>query len=258
VSDEAFEFRYDGRPYGPIPPFGIAAFELHIAHHGIKHSEILKGGDTVGYRLRLVEDLERESPRFFSEYQRHCSQLADHRSYIKLVYFESDPVVDLLLKCHEKMLDPEMRVLKRALGRLINNTRPFPLLSNAAETLRSAFVDRLFESLIETLNWMQLNDESKGQSKGDEIPPPEGFEGLGRKKKDFSSYFDQAGLTDRQRDCVSLRLEYKLNNTEIGSRLGIHRETVREHIAAATKRIDTARQAPPEQGRRKRRTRETE
>jgi DNA-binding CsgD family transcriptional regulator len=63
---------------------------------------------------------------------------------------------------------------------------------------------------------------------------------LGKKKQDFSGWFDAAQLTERQRDCVSLKLEYGWPVVRIAHSLGIVRKTVDEHIAAAKKKINIA------------------
>lgn len=60
---------------------------------------------------------------------------------------------------------------------------------------------------------------------------------LAAKTTDLSKYLEGAGLTDRQRECFSLKFEYELTVSEIASRLGISRKTVDEHIAAAQRRI---------------------
>jgi len=65
---------------------------------------------------------------------------------------------------------------------------------------------------------------------------------LGPKKHDLSQHLDRVdALTDRQRECLSLRLEYGLGPAEIARRLGIHHTTVYEHIAAGKKILDNAR-----------------
>lgn len=61
------------------------------------------------------------------------------------------------------------------------------------------------------------------------------------KTSDLSEYFDQAKLTDKQREAISLKFEYDLPVAEIARRLGIGRKTVDEHIEAAKKKIDVAR-----------------
>lgn len=50
-------------------------------------------------------------------------------------------------------------------------------------------------------------------------------------KQDLSKYLDNSGLTDRQRECLSLRYEYGLNKSKIAKRLGLHHETVREYLS---------------------------
>jgi hypothetical protein len=67
---------------------------------------------------------------------------------------------------------------------------------------------------------------------------PRGFDGLGKKNKhDLSEYFDPAGLTERQRDCLSMKYEYELPITEIARRLNLDRKTVQEHIVAGGRRL---------------------
>jgi DNA-binding CsgD family transcriptional regulator len=64
---------------------------------------------------------------------------------------------------------------------------------------------------------------------------------LPAKKADYSSHFDAANLTDKQREAVSLCLEYGMSVPEIARRLGKNRKTVDEHLTAARKKIDYAR-----------------
>jgi DNA-binding CsgD family transcriptional regulator len=60
---------------------------------------------------------------------------------------------------------------------------------------------------------------------------------LPAKTTDLSKYLDGAELTDRQRECFSLKFEYGLRVSAIVNRLGLSRKTVDEHIAAAKRRI---------------------
>jgi DNA-binding NarL/FixJ family response regulator len=60
---------------------------------------------------------------------------------------------------------------------------------------------------------------------------------LPAKTADLSKYIDGAGLTDRQRECFSLKFEYGLRVSAIVKRLELSRKTVDEHIAAAKRRI---------------------
>jgi DNA-directed RNA polymerase specialized sigma24 family protein len=64
---------------------------------------------------------------------------------------------------------------------------------------------------------------------------------LGQKQQDLSHYFNQAKLTELQRDVLSLKLEYGWSVTDIAKRLGLHRTTVDEHLKAGEKKINRAR-----------------
>jgi predicted DNA-binding protein (UPF0251 family) len=68
--------------------------------------------------------------------------------------------------------------------------------------------------------------------------PPSKKEKLPAKTADLSQYLDEAQLTDRQRECFSLKFEYGLRFSAIANRLGISRKTVDEHIAAARRRME--------------------
>jgi len=83
------------------------------------------------------------------------------------------------------------------------------------------------------------------------LPPPESeiaaaphtqvSKKLGAKQSDLSDYIDGARLTTRQRECISLRLEYAWSVSDIARHLGIARKTVDEHLATAVKKIDQRR-----------------
>jgi predicted DNA-binding protein (UPF0251 family) len=64
---------------------------------------------------------------------------------------------------------------------------------------------------------------------------PKGFEGLGKKKCDL--HFDCATLTNRQRNCLSMKFEYELAITDIARRLDVHHSTVQESLGAAQKKL---------------------
>jgi DNA-binding CsgD family transcriptional regulator len=66
-------------------------------------------------------------------------------------------------------------------------------------------------------------------------------ENLPTKVRDLSRWFDDAKLTDRQRECISLRLEYRLPVAKIARRLGVSRPVVDEHLEAASRKIDQRR-----------------
>lgn len=85
-----------------------------------------------------------------------------------------------------------------------------------------------------------------GTATTETIPPrnkppkagPMGFDGLTQKESDLSGYYAMAGLTKRQRDCLSLRAEYGLSFPEIGRRLKINQKTVWDAFQAAMGKID--------------------
>jgi IS30 family transposase len=56
----------------------------------------------------------------------------------------------------------------------------------------------------------------------------------------MSRYFDGARLTERQLEVASLAWEYEMSIGEIARRLGKHRSTIQERLAAAKIRIDRA------------------
>jgi DNA-binding CsgD family transcriptional regulator len=63
-------------------------------------------------------------------------------------------------------------------------------------------------------------------------------------KQDLSEMFDGAHLTEKQREVISLRLEYGINFSKIASRLGLSRKTVFEHYKAAERKLQDARRLP--------------
>ena len=80
-------------------------------------------------------------------------------------------------------------------------------------------------------------DSISASSDAAEESAPKGFEGLNQKPTDLSHYFDSADLTERQRDCSSLKWEYGLSDRVIARRLGISHTTVQEHLIAAESKM---------------------
>jgi hypothetical protein len=72
-------------------------------------------------------------------------------------------------------------------------------------------------------------------SRGKALPEP--AKKLPPKQTDLLNYFDAANLTDIQRTAISLTLEYGLPVNVIARRLGKHRSTVQENIAAAKRKL---------------------
>src|SRR5207248_5886516 len=60
---------------------------------------------------------------------------------------------------------------------------------------------------------------------------------LGHKITNLSYHWDSANLTERQRECMSLRYEYGMRKTDVARRLGIDRKTLDEHLAAGASRL---------------------
>jgi DNA-binding CsgD family transcriptional regulator len=73
---------------------------------------------------------------------------------------------------------------------------------------------------------------SPSQAAGDRATSPRRM-----KKNDLSRYLDSANLTDKQYECMSLKLEYGLPVAEIARELKLHRKTVDQHITSAQAKI---------------------
>lgn len=107
----------------------------------------------------------------------------------------------------------------------------------------SEIVDSIEEAAdyLRQLAWMIGGGSQKTYTPGPKKRTyPKGMENLGEKKIDLSQYIQDKGyrLTERQRDCFSLRVEYDKSFEEIGARLGIKRQTAEEHYLAAVRKID--------------------
>src|ERR1035438_9347393 len=61
------------------------------------------------------------------------------------------------------------------------------------------------------------------------------------KSTDLSRYFDSAQLSDRQKECLSLKFEYGLSAYAIAKRLRLHTSTVDESLASGGKRLERTR-----------------
>ncbi len=116
------------------------------------------------------EEMKRNAQKPGYPFQEACSELTDWRSWIKLLYFEFSAVIELLLKCRHRKLDPRQG---RDGGELFKKERLAPLISLAPCSvlrepeiksvfrdldLKSAFLESLFETFGETLDWMQLQE----------------------------------------------------------------------------------------------------
>lgn len=91
-----------------------------------------------------------------------------------------------------------------------------------------------FEELANAL--LSAPQKQRGSSPEDQhIDRP-----LGKKSWDYTEYMAKGDLTERQRECYSLRFEYGLSESEIARRLKIHRSTVQQHIGRADVILKTA------------------
>lgn len=61
---------------------------------------------------------------------------------------------------------------------------------------------------------------------------------LGRKKQNFSRFFEEANLTDKQREVASLVWEYGLPVVEVAKRLGKHHSTIQYLKARADQKME--------------------
>jgi len=76
-----------------------------------------------------------------------------------------------------------------------------------------------------------------------------------QKKSDLSQYIDAChNLTSLQRECFSLRLEYRMTFQQIADRLDINKGTVFTHVEAAARKIEYSRSADRRQVKRARRS----
>jgi len=79
---------------------------------------------------------------------------------------------------------------------------------------------------------------AKGKSSNSEgLVQPGKISKLGPKEMDMSRYLDSPSLTDQQRQCLSLKMEYSLGVAEIARRLSLHHSTVQEHLKAGERAL---------------------
>jgi DNA-directed RNA polymerase specialized sigma24 family protein len=102
----------------------------------------------------------------------------------------------------------------------------------------------LTQSVEEQLSHAEALYGKVGELKSSGASESKGFEKLGRKRTDFSKFFDAAKLTKRQRECASLRWEYGRGVTEIAQRLDVHHSTVQEHLRLAELKLGKAKGKP--------------
>jgi DNA-binding CsgD family transcriptional regulator len=134
----------------------------------------------------------------------------------------------LLRGLSSRMLDPAQFKLGKLAGEAyvaLASTTPLPKATNDKEPSTT----KPPKAATPDCAMGDLNLQIKPKLK---LPP---------KKMDLSQYLDQARLTERQRDCISLKMEYGLTTSDIAGRLSISRKTVDEHVEAAKRNMDAAR-----------------
>ncbi|MCU1256765.1 MAG: hypothetical protein JWM83_3064 [Candidatus Angelobacter sp.] len=148
--------------------------------------------------------------------------------YDPMTAWEREPSAErteeLLRGITSKMLDPARFKLDQLAG------EAHVSLASTPVSLRRSESD-LPSRPQSTGNLADVKDLNAPNDDPDELPA---------KQIDLSRYMDQAQLTDRQRECLSLKVEYGLPVIAIAERLHIHRKTVDEHIEAANRRIKLA------------------
>jgi DNA-binding CsgD family transcriptional regulator len=145
---------------------------------------------------------------------------------------QSDPIEELLIQKRKLIreieeiypIDQRWGLRGIDLAAMDSNERDIKAIDEIIKRLRR--IKREAESV--------LNDPTTYQDKQKKTHSR--FEGLKTKFVDFSQYYDL--LTDRQKDCFSLRMEYEKPVAEIARRLGISRPMVDKHLQAANKVID--------------------
>ena len=148
-------------------------------------------------------------------------------------------------------MTPEERIERKreTINRLaieIAKLMPGGFISNQDRLLHGALLNELQrqkkEAEEQLAHLMQLSNET-GVAPDLSVPAtptadvPKAFEGLGQKKTDLARYFDDADLTERQRQCCSMKYEYELRASEIARRLDLNRKTVEEHLDAGHRRL---------------------
>lgn len=130
---------------------------------------------------------------------------------------------------------------KKMLGGSLRQTRKGAAIRDVCNE-SAAFCSRLRTRALEaeaaTIELGRLNRSAEPAEK--KAAKPLASEKLPPKKQDLSQYFDQAHLTDAQREAISLKLEYEMSVSAISRRLKINRKSVDERIAAAERKIQTS------------------
>jgi hypothetical protein len=137
----------------------------------------------------------------------------------------------------------EWHNLKEERTRCIQNLEQFgksrEFLEDLSKQLRKqADENSIREALHQLVGISSATAEPSEPQEQPTADASKGFDGLGQKQTDLSQYFDAAELTERQRECASLKWEYGLGVTEIARRLGLgHHSTVQEVLKAVDTKL---------------------
>jgi DNA-directed RNA polymerase specialized sigma24 family protein len=136
----------------------------------------------------------------------------------------------------------ELAVLFGTVGKKSNKAKPsdFEILSFGGQLPKSR-LERELLSVERRITELEKSDRKREVKKAGRPPI---------KRNDFSEDFDQAKLTDAQREVASFRFEYELSIAEIARRIGRHRSAVQERLDRATSKMSGTRAAQERQKRR--------
>jgi hypothetical protein len=135
-----------------------------------------------------------------------------------------------------------LAVLLGTVGKKSNKARPsdFEILSFGGQ-LPEDKLERELHSVERRIAELEKSDRKRDVKKPGRLPV---------KMSDLSGYFDQAKLTDTQRQVASLRYEYGLPVAEIARRIGRHRSAIQERLDRAKSKMNGTRAAQERQKRR--------
>jgi predicted DNA-binding protein YlxM (UPF0122 family) len=102
-------------------------------------------------------------------------------------------------------------------------------------------LERELHSVEKRITELEKSDRKREVKKPGRLPV---------KRSDFSEIFDQAKLTDAQRQVASLKYEYGLPVAEIARRIGRHRSAIQERLDRANSKMNSTRAAQERQKRR--------
>lgn len=118
------------------------------------------------------------------------------------------------------------------------------LTASLHDALLEATRDAAIDTCLRTSSPLKREEQQEKGKKTEPTPAARhaaNLNALPPKAADFSTWMDEAALTEKQRECFSLRKEYQLPKAQIARRLGISRPVVAAHIESAERKINQAR-----------------